>query len=50
MVVKKVGQFFTVEDCEMKPGENGKKQPAIDILFKPRVKTIQNVKSVLGMC
>ena len=47
-MVKKEGQFFTVEDRETKLGEGGERTLANDILFKPRAKTIQNVKSVLG--
>ena len=47
--MKKTGQFFTVEDRE-KRKEGDTLVPVNDILFRPRVKTIQNVKSVLGEC
>ena len=50
LLVKKEGQFFSVEDTEVTMGRDGVKTPINDILFKPRVKTIQNVKSVLGDC
>ena len=51
--MKKEGQFFTVEDREqVKKGTevegDGEKKFTNDILYKPRVKTIQNIKSVLG--
>ena len=53
LLVKKEGQFFTVEDREqVKKGTevegDGEKKFTNDILYKPRVKTIQNIKSVLG--
>ena len=47
--MKKTGQFFTVEDRE-KRKEGDTLVPVNDIPFRPRVKTIQNVKSVLGEC
>ena len=47
--VKKAGQFFTVEDREKrKEGDNF--VLVNDIQFRPHVKTVQNVKSVLGEC
>ena len=48
LVVTKRGQFFVVEDREIKKEDKTKMTPAI--VMKPRVKTIQNVKSVLGEC
>ena len=50
LVVMKTGQFFTVEDREVKEEEGKEGVLANDILFKPRVKNIQNIKSVLGEC
>ena len=49
LVVRKKGQFYTVEDTEVRL-RDGERTKADDILFPSRVKTIQNVKSVLGQC
>ena len=47
--VKKTGQYFTVEDRERR--REGEKLVLVnDIGFRPRVKNIQNVKSMLGEC
>lgn len=47
--VKKTGQYFTVEDRERR--REGEKLVLVnDIGFRPRVKNVQNVKSMLGEC
>ena len=47
LMVKKEGQFFTVEDRGLKR-EEGSQEEEEDIRYKPRARSIQHVKSVLG--